>query len=169
MMPPLSTLRLCLQPVTLQDVSGIHSIIHDPVFIQASYGCQMPASENQLLRWTISQQRQHQSGKGCCYTVRRALEQELIGLVSLHPTEQHIELSYWLSPSFWRQGLMTEAVMSVLSEWRRHYSQLAVHSCCHRNNLASAALLKRVGMRMMTTESQDGNWQFISGSAGTEE
>jgi len=93
MMPPLSTRRLCLQPIALKDVDAIRAIVSDPLFVQASYGCQMPASDKQLLRWAIEQQKQHQNGKGCCYAVCDAKGKELIGLVTLQPKAERVELS----------------------------------------------------------------------------
>ncbi|NCB56492.1 MAG: N-acetyltransferase [Gammaproteobacteria bacterium] len=147
MMPPLSTIRLSLRPVELRDVNGISSIVNDPLFVQASVGCQMPASDMQLLRWIISQQKQHQSGKGCCYTVRDAMGKNLIGLIMLQPKEQRMELSYWLSPSYWRQGLMSEALFCVLHEWHRYNPKTIVYSCCNVNNKASIALLEKIGMQ----------------------
>ena len=163
MLPPLSTLRLCLQPITLTDVNAIRAIVSDPLFVQASYGCQMPASDNQLLRWTLAQQKQHQNGNGCCYTLRFSLEQELTGLVTLQPNAERVELSYWLKASRWRQGLMTEAIFCILNEWQRCQPQITVYSCCSINNKASIGLLEKIGMQSLATEEQNEVREFILG------
>ena len=163
MMPPLSTARLCLQPITLKDVSAIRAIVSDPLFVRASYGCQMPISDNQLLRWVIAQQKQHQNGNGCCYTIRSSIEQELSGLVTLQPKAKRVELSYWLSPPYWRQGLMTEALSCVLHEWQSYNSQIIVYSRCNINNQASIALLEKIGMQRVATEKQNEDREFILG------
>nr|WP_321242910.1 GNAT family N-acetyltransferase [uncultured Tolumonas sp.] len=162
-MPPLSTRRLCLQPLVLQDVDAIREITRDPIFIQASHHCLMPTSDNQLLRWAIEQQKQHQNGKGCCYAVRDTKGKALIGLVMLQSKADRMELSYWLSPSYWRQGLMTEAVSCVLSEWLRTYPQIPVYSNSNINNLASIALLKKMGMQMVNTEEKNDTREFVLG------
>ena len=163
MMPPLFTRRLCLQPLVLQDVVAIREITSDPIFIQASHHCLMPTSDNQLLRWAIEQQKQHQNGKGCCYAVRDIKGKALIGLVTLQSETEHVELSYWLSSPYWRQGLMTEAVSCVLNEWQRTYPQVTVYSNCNINNLASIALLQKMGMQMMNTEDKNETREFILG------
>lgn len=163
MMPPLSTRRLCLQPIILKDVNAIREITSDPVFIQASHNCLMPTSDNQLLRWAIEQQKQHQNGKGCCYAVRDTKGKALIGLVMLQPKAKRAELSYWLSPSHWQQGLMTEAISCVLNEWQRAYPQVIVYSNSNIKNLASIALLKKIGMQMMNTEDKNETQEFILG------
>ena len=161
MMPPLSTRRLCLQPLVLQDVGAIREITSDPIFIQASNHCLMPTSDNQLLRWAIEQQKQHQNGKGCCYAIRDIKGKALIGLVTLQSKAEHVELSYWLSSPYWRQGLMTEAVSCVLNEWLRTYPQIPVHSNTNINNLASIALLRKIGMQMVNAEDKNETRAFI--------
>ena len=163
MMPPLFTRRLCLQPLVLQDVVAIGELTSDAIFIQASHHCLMPTSDNQLLRWAIEQQKQHQNGKGCCYAIRDIKEKALIGLVTLQSKAEHVELSYWLSSPYWRQGLMTEAVSCVLNEWQRTYPQVTVYSNCNINNLASIALLQKMGMQMMNTEDKNETREFILG------
>ena len=163
MMPPLSTHRLCLQPIALKDVNAIRAIVSDPLFVQASYGCQMPASDNKLLRWAIAQQKQLQNGNGCCYAIRFSMGQELIGLVTLQPNAERVELSYWLSPPYWRQGLMTEALLCVLNEWQNSAPQITVYSCCHINNQASIALLEKIGMQRVATGEQNEEREFILG------
>ena len=169
MMPPLSTRRLYLQPLALQDVGAISEITSDPIFIQASHNCLMPTSDNQLLRWAIEQQKQHQNGKGCCYAVRNSKGKKLIGLVTLQQKvtlqskAERVELSYWLSPSYWRQGLMSEAVSCVLSEWQHKSPQITVYSNSNINNLASIALLKKIGMQIVNTEDKNETREFILG------
>ena len=163
MMPPLSTRRLYLQPLAFQDVGAISEITSDPIFIQASHNCLMPTSDNQLLRWAIEQQKQHQNGKGCCYAVRKTKEKALVGLVTLQSKAERVELSYWLSPSHWRQGLMSEAISCVLSEWQHKSPQITVYSNSNINNLASIALLKKMGMQMVNTENKNEMREFVLG------
>jgi ribosomal-protein-alanine N-acetyltransferase len=163
MMLPLSTHRLHLQPIVLKDVNAIRTIVSDPLFIQESHGCQMPTSDNQLLRWVISQHKQHQDGHGCCYSIRNAMGKELIGLISLQPKEQHVELSYWLSPLYWRQGLISEALSCVLNEWHLIHQKTTVYSDCHVNNLASIALLEKIGLQRVADEAGEKNMRFIWG------
>lgn len=137
--------------------------MNDPLFVQASVGCQMPVSDMQLLRWVISQQKQHQSGKGCCYTVRDAMGKNLIGLIMLQPKEQRMELSYWLSPPYWRQGLMTEGLLCVLNEWRSYHPKIPVYSCCSTGNLASIVLLEKIGIQIVDAENKNEIREFLIG------
>jgi len=161
MMPPLFTARLCMQPIELQDIPAIQSITQYPTFIQASYGCQMPATEMQLIRWAIAQQQQHRAGHGCCYALRLVDEVKMIGMICIQQQEFSAELSYWLCAEQWRQGLMTEAVNCVLTEWQQANPLLALYAKCHRNNIASVALLHKMGMREINAEDQNDEYDFM--------
>jgi ribosomal-protein-alanine N-acetyltransferase len=162
MMPPLFTPRLRLQPLQLTDINAISTIIQEPLFIQASHGCQRPNSENQLLRWAISQQKQHQSGDGCCYAIHYTKNNALIGLIILQPKMPHVELSYWLKPSYWRQGIMTEALTCTIREWQKIHSNMTIYACCHADNLASVALLETIGLQRIHSEQENDIWEFIA-------
>lgn len=130
----------------------INTVVQDPRFVQASTGCLMPQSDSQLLRWIMSQQKQHVSGSGCCYAIQLAAVDDLIGLISIQPQGNYAELSFWLHPEYWRQGLMTEALTAVINAWRNHHPASLITASCHINNPASQALLKRVGMQLAETD-----------------
>lgn len=162
MMPPLFTPRLRLLPLRLTDINAISAIIQEPLFIQASYGCQLPNSENQLLRWTIAQQKQHTSGNGCCYAIHYVKNNALVGLVTLQPQMPHVELSYWLAPSYWRQGIMTEALAYTIHEWQKTNSNMRIYAYCHADNRASIALLEKIGLQRAGTQQKSDIWEFIA-------
>ena len=152
MMPPLTTFRLSLQSVKLRDLNAIKEIVSHPLFIKASIGCQMPQSDTQLLHWLCSQQKQYLAQKGYCYMLRYINEETILGMVNLQATGQQTELNYWLHPHYWRQGLMTEAVSIVISKWLEQHKDSHITARCHLDNLASQALLLRVGMQLHETE-----------------
>ncbi|WP_081741358.1 GNAT family N-acetyltransferase [Tolumonas lignilytica] len=153
MMPPLSTPRLDLHPIVLQDMSWISAIISHPLFANASLSCQMPSSETQLLRWILTQQKQHHSGQGCCYALRDRQTEKPIGMITLQPQKNNeCELSYWLHPDHWRQGIMTEALIKVLKHWQIQHPQQPIRARVHPANIASISLLVRVGMKKVETE-----------------
>lgn len=72
---------------------------------------------------------------------------KLIGVVSLMPQECHdvAELGYWLSPSFWNQGLITEAARLVVTYGFEVLGLAAVTSGCFQDNKASARVLAKLG------------------------
>ena len=76
-------------------------------------------------------------------------EETILGMVNLQATGQQTELNYWLHPHYWRQGLMTEAVSIVISKWLEQHKDSHITARCHLDNLASQALLLRVGSSSM--------------------
>lgn len=70
----------------------------------------------------------------------------LIGCAGLLPTEDGIELGYWITPERWSQGYATEAARAVLSLARTlgHRRIVASHFA---DNLASRNVLRKVGFR----------------------
>jgi ribosomal-protein-alanine N-acetyltransferase len=58
------------------------------------------------------------AGKQLLLTVRSLLSDEPMGLVGLHfryPQPFRAELGYWLGRRFWNQGIMTQAVKTVIA------------------------------------------------------
>lgn len=68
----------------------------------------------------------------------------LIGCAGLAPTDDGVELGYWVAPERWRQGYATEAARAVLSLARTlgHRRIVASHFA---DNTASANVLRKVG------------------------
>jgi RimJ/RimL family protein N-acetyltransferase len=58
-----------------------------------------------------------------------------------------VELGYALAHSFWRQGLMTEVLKTVIPWFLEQKSISRVWAFCDVDNVASARLLESVGMR----------------------
>lgn len=59
--------------------------------------------------------------------------------------EQDLALSYWLHPTFWRQGLLSTALAALLAHLARNWDQRRYWAACSPDNLASAALLRKLG------------------------
>jgi ribosomal-protein-alanine N-acetyltransferase len=163
--PPvqMQTERLSLTLVTLTDVPQLIVLLQDQQLISASKGCQMPLSTNQLIAWLFSQQNAYRKGRGCCYSVRFLQRTDLLGLVMIDATHaDREELSYFLRPDYWRQGIMGEAAATVLHMWQP-YQRHPMIAQCHKENPASRGLLQHLGLRLIpkTDDGQDPFLEFI--------
>lgn len=70
----------------------------------------------------------------------------LAGLIEIRVRESAVDMGYALVRRCWHQGLMSEAVFSVV-QWAFAQPQIyRVWATCDVENLASARLLERVGM-----------------------
>lgn len=57
------------------------------------------------------------------------------------------EIGYILHPDFWNKGFATEAAKNVLSIGFRTFGLHRICATCDPNNLASASVLKKIGMQ----------------------
>jgi ribosomal-protein-alanine N-acetyltransferase len=72
---------------------------------------------------------------------------EFAGLLELRVRTPAVDIGYALARRWWRQGLMSEAVDSVI-RWAFAQPEIfRVWATCDVENVASARLLERVGMR----------------------
>jgi [ribosomal protein S5]-alanine N-acetyltransferase len=72
-----------------------------------------------------------------------------IGLCGWRRPQPHtVELGYCLGRQWWRQGVMTEVVQSLLDKVRQDPSVYRVTAHCHVDNTGSAAVLERSGLTL---------------------
>jgi len=71
---------------------------------------------------------------------------EFVGLLEIRVHRTSVDLGYALSRRWWRQGLMSEALRSVL-QWALAQPEIyRVWATCDVDNVASARVLERIGM-----------------------
>lgn len=74
---------------------------------------------------------------------------EVVGVCGRRRPQPHeIELGYCLGRSWWRQGLMSEAVSMVVDEVARDPSVYRVSAYCHVDNAGSVGVLRRCGLAL---------------------
>ncbi len=74
---------------------------------------------------------------------------EAVGGIGIHPLDdvKHrcAEIGYWLSESFWRKGIMTDAVLSVVPVAFKRYNIVRLQAGIFSNNPASMRVLEKCG------------------------
>ena len=70
---------------------------------------------------------------------------ELVGGAGLHPTDEGLEIAYWLTPDAWGRGYATEAGHAVVQIARHALGQHRVHAYHHVDNHASGKVLRKLG------------------------
>lgn len=84
------------------------------------------------------------------YVFSIIFEGEMIGATELVLTSRHNcegEIGYIIHPDFWNKGFATEAAKAVLSIGFRRFGLHRIYATCDPNNLASAAVLGKIGMQ----------------------
>jgi len=149
--PSLITNRLQLRILTLDDLDDIHHLHSLP---ETDCYNTLGIPENKTVTEAIVQQWLHQQQaepeRHFTWRIADKATQQFIGLIALHLGEERFKLGevwYKLLPSFWGQGLATEALKAIL---KFSFEELLLHRIeagCATENLASARVLEKVGMR----------------------
>lgn len=130
------TERLLLREVIEADVEVLTALRQD-VTVRAFLGGQVaPGDAAAKALATV--------GVSGCFTVMR--EMELIGLMSLRPRGEELELSYEFFPHHWGQGLAREACVALMAEATRSDPEQRVVAVTQRANERSRRLLESLGM-----------------------
>ncbi len=88
-----------------------------------------------------------ESGERFPWIIRLKGQDAAIGMIELRLGGYKAEVGYILARSFWGQGMMTEALVRVL-EWTRTQRQLyRVWAVCDVENMASARVMQKAGMK----------------------
>ena len=90
---------------------------------------------------------QWRDGADYAYSIVHRQEQQVIGMISLRPADHSVETGYVLARAYWRQGLMTEALVT-LSDWCLSQPEIwRVEAYCDVHNQASARVMAKAGMQ----------------------
>ena len=88
-----------------------------------------------------------ESGERFPWTIWLKGQDLAIGMIEIRMGGHKAEAGYALARSFWGQGIMTEALSRVL-EWARSQPQIyRVWAVCDVENVGSARVLQKVGMK----------------------
>ena len=86
-------------------------------------------------------------GKSFHWVLLRKVPEELLGMVSARVDGHKWELGYVLARAHWSRGYMTEAVKALIGWALNQPSISRVWSVCDIENLASARVMEKAGMR----------------------
>ncbi len=86
-------------------------------------------------------------GTDYAYSIVYRDTQQVIGMISLRPSDHSVKVGYVLARDYWGQGFMTEALVT-LSEWCLHQPEIwRVEAYCDVNNKASIRVMVKAGMQ----------------------
>jgi RimJ/RimL family protein N-acetyltransferase len=146
-LPVLTTSRLLLRPVSIEDVDLLHQLWTDPdvrrylwddIVItreraEETIQDMLSAVADRLGMWVITEPRL-QEVAGFCALIRREGESDP-------------ELMYGLAPRFWGQGLATEASRALLTYAFGSLECTRVSAATDVPNSASVKVMERLGFR----------------------
>lgn len=157
--PNLETERLFLRPVSLADLEDMYAYASD----EETVGWTFPV--NQTLDDTRQGiERVYLADPVGKYALVHKASGRMIGTLDCYGfSGQEVSIGLILNKGYWRQGLATEALTALLSLLRDLGCQ-KVHAGHAQENVASQALLTKVGFQLLKTVEAD---QSIKGQQVT--
>ena len=188
--PPLETERLVIRPFTTEDLDDIHQIL-DIDLMTADFGtggALTRQEREQWLQWTILSYEELAKLNQPPYGDRAVVlkqTQQIIGacgfvpsfapfgqLLSLHSASHdagaHFNspafgLFYAFSPAYQRQGYATEATQALIDYAFRELQLKRIVATTTYENVASIAVMRKVGMRIEKNLYLDPPWFQVVG------
>jgi ribosomal-protein-alanine N-acetyltransferase len=81
------------------------------------------------------------------WVIERKADHELLGMITARVDEHKWELGYVLARPYWGKGYMTEVLKRLLSRALKQKNIYRVWSVCDVDNLASARVMEKAGMK----------------------
>lgn len=140
--PTLHTPRLTLRPFTIADADDFRMIVEIPEVADTTIWL-IPGTEEE---WIHTHEQQFADKVAAHYAIEQG--GHLVGYVTVAAWMPHrcAHLDYFIRPSHWNQGYMTEACLSLLAfafdVWKLH----RVHSSHFSRNPASGRVMQKLGM-----------------------
>ncbi len=147
-MTQLETPRLWLRPLALTDLEDLAAIYSDPEVMRYRLLSQ-PASRKQTqesLKSYLAHWEQHGFGRwATIYKVNR----QLIGHCGLEYLADlnEVEVNYLLARQYWRQGLATEAALTLIRYGLQTLQLKRLVAIAKPENLASLRVMEKTGMQ----------------------
>ncbi|MEH1843236.1 MAG: GNAT family protein [Nostoc sp.] len=146
--PQLETERLLLRETTLQDAEAIFAVFSDPRVTQF-HNLDTFTSIEEAIALIVRRAKRFERGIGIRWGIARKQDNVMIGSCGFtwNPQEQSAEIGYELANTFWRQGIMTEAVHTILQFGFEKMGLRFVVAQVMLDNIASKKLLEKLGFQ----------------------
>lgn len=125
-MPTLTTKRLAIKPIRIDDAEGMFQIKSLPE-VTYGYGQEPHRSLEDTKKWILRCLDDHMNRLAIVWVITKKNEIEIIGSCcfwNFGPGMKCAELGYELHPSSWHQGIMSEAAKEVV---RFGFEDLGLH------------------------------------------
>ena len=146
--PILTTNRLILRLPTLADTLDIVKHANNPKIADATATLPYPYHKDDAIFWINMAEEGFENKAIYIFGIEHQAIGKLIGGIGLHlnTTHRQAELGYWLSEMYWNQGLMTEAIASVINFGFEKLDIHKIHAVHFTKNPASGRTMIKNGM-----------------------
>ncbi len=148
--PAINTPRLILRPWALADAEDLQRLAGHREIADTMISVPHPFTLEQARNWISSHALSFAQGTAVHFAIELKASRSLAGAIELRAISQehsHGELSFWVAPGGWGQGLATEGTTAVI---RHGFEQLGLNriQAFHMvRNPGSGRVLEKIGMR----------------------
>jgi [ribosomal protein S5]-alanine N-acetyltransferase len=148
--PALTTERLILRPLTLEDAPVVQQSAGRREIVDTTISIPHPYSEQQAREWIASHAEACAQGKGVVFAVDLTHSHQLIGTIGLREIDQEhsqAEMGFWIGTDWWRNGYATEAAKGVIRYGFEELGLNRIYAHHMVRNPASGRVLEKSGMQ----------------------
>jgi [ribosomal protein S5]-alanine N-acetyltransferase len=141
----ISTTRLSLRPVSMDDLDDLHRLWTDPAVREFFWDGETISRERAeaAVREGIGEFERHGFGLWVA-----EVGEDLVGFCGLRPLDNapEVEILYGIAPSRWGKGLATEAALAMLRFGFEEAGLERILGIVDKENAASRRVLEKIGM-----------------------
>ncbi|MBD3922156.1 GNAT family N-acetyltransferase [Paenibacillus sp. PR3] len=146
--PQFETKRLVLRQLNLDDAADVFDYFaRDEVtqFYDLATFTEQRQAEELIQQWN----NRYMRSEGIRWGITLRGEDRVIGTCGFHSWSQEhnkIEVGYELTPEYWQQGIMSEALKAVIAYGFEHMKLNRIEAHIDPDNISSRKLLQKVGL-----------------------
>lgn len=143
----LETPRLVLSSYTEKDKVRLVELLNDKLVSATTSGIPSPYSMKDA-DFFYQKMKERKAAGDVQLAIRLKQSGELIGAIGLHTSLVHKRAmaGYWLTPSHWGKGLMTEALIRMIEYGFKEMDLIRIEAHHMAKNVASAKVMLKAGM-----------------------
>jgi ribosomal-protein-alanine N-acetyltransferase len=147
--PRLETPRLVLREIAEHDLPIIATLANDADIAGNTLNIPYPYSEADAVAWRILAQQGFRLGSAFTFAIELKQTQAFVGSIGMQIERRfdRAEVGYWLSKSYWNQGLVTEALTEVLRFGFKELNLNKIFATHLAHNVASGRVMQKNGMQ----------------------
>lgn len=146
----ISTPRLILRPLALEDAPALQRLLDDPEIVRMTLRMPHPFPLDVAIRIVTDAIDQFAGGRGVTLGLTLKENGELIGVFGLKVERlfNRAELGYWLGSAWWGKGYATEAARALVDWGFQNLSLNRIYALCHSDNRGSVRVLQKIGLKL---------------------
>lgn len=147
--PQLSTARLQLRKLTIEDAKAITALCNNPKIAYQTYNLPYPYKEEFVSERLSFIEEGWTTGSRYVWLLTDLVSGQIIGEMGLHVNKESnsAEMGYWIGELFWNLGYASEAMQAILEYGFRELNLNKIYASHFGDNPASGRVMEKCGMR----------------------